>query len=476
MEVLEQVRWSIERNELLQPDQSLVVGVSGGADSLCLLHCLIRLGYRCVVAHLDHGLRPSSRQEADRVAKVAANMGLPFNPGRVELDDGVGSLEEAARAARYQFLASVAHSQGLDTVAVGHTADDQAETVLMHLLRGAGPEGLRGMLPESPLGEWVGVWQGPPVRLIRPLLEVRRRETQDYCAEVGLEPIVDESNLDPRHFRNRLRHELLPELERYNPRIRTVLTRTAKVMAGEAALTEQLLARRWSDWARSAGEGALALRREALEQAPVALQRAALRRAIQQLRPTLRDVDFDTVERIVRGLDRRNGRQRTVVGGLEVIPLEAELVIRLPGAHISFPELPQLPDAAPRPLRVPGSLELAAGWRLQAEPASDPGRRPRSRDEVLLSSKWVGGDLEVRPPRPGERLAPLGMRGHMKLSDLFVNRKVPWPARERWPLVCHGEQVLWAVGLHVSRRAIPEEGEAQPIRLRAIAPRPGAAV
>lgn len=472
MDLLDPVRRHIEQQRLLAPGQALVVGVSGGADSLCLLDCLRRLAYKCVVAHLDHGLRPASRREAQRVGQLAASLGLPFESGRAGLAGARGSLEEAARIERYRFLASVAHSHSASAIAVGHTADDQAETVLMHLLRGAGPEGLRGMLPVTRLGDWVGVPDAGELILVRPLLEVRRQQTQAHCRAIGWEPIVDESNADPRFFRNRLRHALLPELERYNPRIRAVLARTAQVMAGQAALTEELLERAWDDWVRSAGEGALALQRSQLEAAPLALQRAALRRAVSELRPELRDVGFDTVERVVRGVQRGNGHRRTIVGGLEVVPLEDELILRRPGAAISFPGLPQLPDRQPQPLPLPGSLQLASGWQLAAEPSPPADWRPASRYQTLLDCDRMGGELTVRTPQPGDRIRPLGMRGSVKLSDLFVNRKVPWPARERWPLVCAGSEILWAVGLHVSRSAAPPRPGSPAVRLVARPPAP----
>ncbi len=470
MDVLDSVRRYIDRQRLLHPEQPVVVGVSGGADSLCTLDCLRRLGYRCLVAHLDHGLRQSSAAEAERVGELAAEFGLEFVSHRVELSQAPGSLEEAARLARYRFLASAAHSHEIDTIAVGHTADDQAETVLMHLLRGAGPSGLRGMLPLTRLGEWVGVDSGSGLRLIRPLLEQDRSTTEQYCAQHGLEVIADESNLDPSLFRNRLRHELLPELRSYNPEIKQVLSRTAKVMAGEAALIDELVGRRWSEWARRAGKQALALRRGPLEAAPVALRRAALRRAIGELRPDLRDIAFETVEQLVSDLEQGNGVRRTIVGGLEVLPLGSELVIRAPSARISFPTLPQLADRQPRRLAVPGALTLAEGWELVAQSVKQASEPPSSRLEAMLDQDKLGTDLQVRPPATGDRLRPLGMRGTVKLSDLFVNRKIPWPARERWPVVCQAGEVLWVVGLHLSRHAAASPATQSVLRLRALPP------
>lgn len=442
-----------------------MVGVSGGADSLCLLDCLQRLGNPCVVAHLDHGLRRTSAQEADRVAALAGRLGLPFETARVDLSKRAGSIEGAARVERYRFLASVAHSHSVAVVAVGHTADDQAETVLMHLLRGAGPEGLRGMSAKSSLGAWVGVEDGGALSLIRPLLGCSRQETEAHCAAVGLQPIVDQSNQDLSYFRNRLRHELLPELARYNPQIRQVLLRMAQVMASEAQMVGEMVDRDWAKLVRVAGPKALALQGSKLRQAPRALQRAVLRRAVLELRPELRDIGFDTIEQIVHGLDTETSIRFHIAGGLEALTLDGELVIREPEAVIAFPELPQLAGDLADTLPIPGAVDLAGDWRLLAESPATGWRPPQSRWETIVDPQKLSGDLVVRTPAAGERFEPLGMSGTVKLSDLFINRKIPWPARQRWPVVWAGTEVVWVAGLHVSRRVAPDSASGTAVRL-----------
>lgn len=527
MDLLGRVERAIRKQALLEPGQALVVGVSGGPDSLCLLDCLHRLDYRCVVAHLDHGLRPESRQQAEQVGRWADAWGLPFETRRIELAGSPGSLEEAARAARYQFLASVAHSHRVDAIAVGHTADDQAETVLMHLLRGAGPEGLRGMLPATSLGEWVGVDEGAGLRLVRPLLDCTHQQAIQHCTQRGLEPLADQSNLDPQFYRNRLRHELIPELERYNPQIQQALARTAAVMAGQVELVDQLVEAGWPSWVRRAGPEALALQCASLRRAPLAVQRAVFRRAVLELRPRLRDIGFEAVERMVGSLEGEDRRRQTVVGGLDLVPLAEEVVLRSPGARIGFPDLPQLQQGQPSELPVPGELELANGWTLLAAAAVGPsgdfsssgpslsadaelatslnvglrsgpklsadgepapslsaGARPalgsgayselasRMKGAVRLDLSGASQALTVRPPKPGDRLEPLGMDGTVKLSDLFVNRKVPWPARERWPVVCAGAEVVWVAGLHTSRSAVSTADSPPTVRLQLCPPAP----
>ncbi|GMR10604.1 MAG: tRNA lysidine(34) synthetase TilS [Anaerolineae bacterium] len=468
MHLSERVANYIDQEALLAPKQSLVVGVSGGPDSLCLLHCLFRLNYRIVVAHFDHQLRPESAEEAEFVRRLAAAYGVPFELGRGPIVRGKQSLEEAARLYRYRFLASVAGKKGIERIAVGHTANDQTETVLMHLIRGAGPSGLRGMLPVTDLSEWVSLSKIESTFLVRPLLEVWRHETEAYCAEHGLATRNDPSNQDSRYFRNRLRNELLPDLRTYNPRIHEVLLRTAKVMAAEAEAIDQLVQERWNDWVRAAGEGVLALQAGALFQAPLALQRAALRRAILQLDPAIRDVGFDTIERALQAM--REGKRLTLLGGLDLLTMNGEAFLRKPGASIPLDGMPQMRSKGAQHLSLPFQVQLEAGWTLMGTEMEPKGEIPGDVGEVWFDASGIEDDIALRAPRPGDRMAPIGMSGSIKLSDLFVNRKVPWPARERWPVIACGEEIIWVPGLHRSERARVSPSTRKVVQMRLLTP------
>ncbi|MFQ5922984.1 MAG: tRNA lysidine(34) synthetase TilS [Anaerolineales bacterium] len=466
--ISERVAAYIEREALLEPRQSLVIGVSGGPDSLCLLDCLFRLSFQPVVAHFDHQLRAESAEEADFVRQIADSYGVPFELGRGPIVRDKQSLEEAARLYRYRFLASVAGKRGIGQIAVGHTANDQAETVLMHLIRGAGPSGLRGMLPATDLSEWVGLFEAESASLVRPLLEVWRHETEAYCSEHGLAARTDPSNQDPRYFRNRLRNELLPELRTYNPRVQEALLRTAKVMAAEAEAIDQLVEDHWNDWVRPAGEGVLALQAGALFQAPLALQRATMRRAILQLVPEIRDVGFDTVERVLQSM--REGRRLTLLGGLDLLTLNGEAFLRKPNASIPLAGVPQMRSKEAQSLSIPFQVELEAGWRLTGAEVEPKGEIPGRAEEVWFDASGIEDEIAVRPPKPGDRMVPIGMSGSMKLSDLFVNRKAPWPARERWPVITCGEEIIWVPGLHRSKRARVAPSTRKILQMRLLTP------
>lgn len=435
-----------------------MTAVSGGADSLCLLDCLARLGYAVVVAHLDHQLRPESRDDAAYTLATARRYGLPTVVAREDVRSQAGHgvpLEQAARSVRYRFLVRVAREYHARAIATGHTADDQAETILMHFLRGAGPDGLRGMLPCSSLEDWPDLGRAAGLRLIRPLLTVTREETAAHCARRDLTPRQDVSNLDPSFLRNRLRRELLPILAGYNPEIREALCRTGRLMASVAELLNRLTEEAWQSVVREAGRGAVALRSEAVRELPQALRLALLRRVLHELSPLGRELPLEAIERAVDGVvsPPRSGRE-TIGAGLEVWRAGREVVVASPGASVVLPEFPQLKSLRSRRLRVPGVTALACGWRLEAAFAN-PGARLSLSDQrcAAFDADALEDALRLQPPTPGDRLEPMGMRGRTKLSDLFIDLHVPRLARARWPVVAAGGRPLWVVGLRRSRHA-----------------------
>ena len=406
---MRQVRRTVEMHGLLADDVGVVVGVSGGPDSLCLLHVLLHLrevyNLRLHVAHLHHGARGADADaDAEFVAALAGEWGLPVTVKRQDVPVLARrhklAFEEAARRVRYGFLARVAREVGAGKIAVGHNADDQAETVLMHFLRGTGPAGLRGMLPLTPITDYrllepflqqdAGCEMQeadkvqrscvlPPVSctIIRPLLQVSRADVERYCAEHNLKPRFDRSNLDTTYFRNRLRHEFLPLLETYNPNIRARLCHTADVVAADYELLAQLAQQAWDSVQREGREAAVVFDRAAWRALPVALQRATLRRAAYRLRRTLRDVDFVHVEsaRSV-AMDGETGAQATLPMGLELTVGYDALTIGDVGDAGPPPDEPLLWSGEPLAVPVPGAVELPdVEWILDGESymAIDPG-------------------------------------------------------------------------------------------------------
>lgn len=433
----------------------LLVGVSGGPDSCCLLHALVRLGWQVNTAHFDHQLRPESAQDAVRVEQMAAELNAPFLGGSVDVRafaerEGL-SIEEAARIARYRFLFMAAREVGAQAVAVGHTADDQVETVLMHLLRGAGLAGLRGMSVSSLQEGW-----DPAIPLVRPLLSTWRAETEAYCSENNLEPLHDPSNADTRFFRNRLRHGLIPELETYNPLFRQVLFRTADVLRGEYVIVEAAVDTAWAQSCCASGSGYVGFERTRLLEQNAGLLRGILRRAVGLLRPGLRDISFQDIERAAAFvLDPSRSGEMDLTAGLRLFVEEDTLYIEEPGAAPLPERWPQLKDDSPVWLTLPGEVALANGLWLSAErvSAAVTDITAGGPDEAWLDAEGLVFPLVVRAAALGERFAPLGMDGRkQRLSDLWINLGVPRRARARWPLVSAAGGPVWVVGLRAGHR------------------------
>jgi tRNA(Ile)-lysidine synthetase, N-terminal domain/tRNA(Ile)-lysidine synthetase, C-terminal domain len=446
----------------LRPEGGVVVvAVSGGPDSLSLLDVLHRLGYALVVAHYHHGLRPEADAEMAVVEAEARRRGLPFVAERGDVramaQAQKRSLEDAARRLRYAFVFRVAKEQGAQAVATGHTADDQAETLLLHLIRGAGAAGLRGMRPRS-FTPWSAT-----VPLVRPLLRVRRRDILAYARQRGLPVQHDPTNRDPAYTpRNRLRLEVLPRLAELNPRVVEALTRAAETLAAEDAWLEAQLDAWWHLYARAQGS-AWQLDRAALLALPLALQRRALRRAAQGR------ADFAAVERALALLPRPGGPPHPWIGPL-ALWVEPDALWVAPRDDPPTGDGPQVD--AEIPLAPGDEVTLGPGWRLtvgQPQPwkgASPPQEGSRSPWVAWLDAEVLSGPLKVAPPREGLCLAPLGMGGHTrKVSDLLSEAGVPWRLRARWPVVWAGATVVWLPGVRVGHPARLTPTTRQVIRL-----------
>ena len=495
-DLLRQVRQAIETYNLIRPGEALVAGVSGGPDSLCLLHVLQRLapeyGLDLHVAHLHHGLRGADADaDAEFVRALASAWGLPLTVEMLDVpalarDEGL-AFEEAARRARYAFLARTAAAAGARTIAVGHNADDQAETVLMHFLRGSGLAGLRGMLPRTPLGSYrllstaergTGGLPGS-FDLIRPLLEVPRSEIEAYNDEHGLGPRFDRSNLDTAYFRNWLRLEVIPLLEEHNPHLRAVLGRTARVLAGDYALIRDLLHEAWPRVVLREGQEEIVFDLAAWRALPTGLQRSTLREAIHRLRRSLRNINFVHVEDALRvALDGTTGDRATLPQGLMLTVGYELLTVAGEDRPRPLPDWPLLPAGSePLAVTVPGITPLPdSAWVLEAALLPRAGLPAGWQDNpdpwrAYLDAGTVVPPLWLRTRRPGDRFRPLGMGGQApKLADFLTNQKVPHAARDRLPLLVTAWGIAWVPGLRPDERARVGEATSEILSLRFLRP------
>jgi tRNA(Ile)-lysidine synthase len=488
--LLKRVRAFLAAQHLLRPDALLLVAVSGGPDSLCLLHLLLRLraegGPGLHVAHLDHGARGAeAAAEAAAVAALAAAWGLTTTVARRDAPALAAArregLQAAARRVRYAFLAETALAVGAHAVAVAHQADDQAETVLLHALRGAGLAGLRGMRPAVPWAEWapenvklgmrnveLGAQSSEPLSglpstqsdgtepsafcllpsafLIRPLLASSRAEIVAYCAAHDLRPSDDPSNRALRFARTRVRR-VLPVLAAENPRLVATLARTARLCADDYDYIQGQLDALWPALAAK-GPGLLTLRRAAWDALHPALQRYALRRAAAHL--GYPELSMEQVES-ARALAGRPGRQLRLGAALRLIVDHAGLTLARPDAA-PYAGAPQL-AVVEVPLACPGATPLGVGWVCLV--ATRPPAAP-DRWWVALNASALAGPLSLRRRRPGDRFRPAGAPGSRKLQDFFVDRKLPRALRDAWPLLVTPDAIVWVAGLRADARFVAQ--------------------
>jgi tRNA(Ile)-lysidine synthase len=482
-ELLDCVRSTIERNHLLSPGDGLVVGVSGGPDSLCLLHLLLRLrdeyGLRLHVAHLNHRLR-GAEAEADAafVTRLAAEWGLAYTAESRDVallaKERKLALEEAARQARYGFLGRVARAIGAQKVAVGHNADDQVETICMHWLRGSGLAGLRGMQALSRFEELRlgGEELAPPDKengllLIRPLLEVPRAEVEAYCAAHHLQPRFDRSNLDTTYYRNRLRHELLPFLETFNPGIRRVLLRSANILAADYAFLREQATGAWAEVTLREEKEALTFDLARWRALPLSLQRSLLREAIHCLRRSLRNINWVHIENAVQVLQTGNtGMVATLPRGLEATLGYDQFTVARKSYVTALPDMPCVSTEVA--LHMPGRTSLPdSSWSITAKVVDRhklPPTAPRHAQpwQAYLDYAVSGSQLAVRPRHSGDRFWPQGLGDKpTTLNSFMTNAKIPRAWRDAIPVLVSPEQVLWLAGWRVDERAKVTEGTTQ---------------
>ncbi|MEL7562976.1 tRNA lysidine(34) synthetase TilS [Dehalogenimonas sp. 4OHTPN] len=455
-------------HSLVSRGDRVVAAVSGGADSVTLLHILQNsrkeLGIELHVAHLDHGLRPESAADAEYVAFLARDLGLPFTLDRRDVqsyrDKHRLTLEEAAREVRYQFLEETARRIGAASVAVAHTKNDHVETVLLHLLRGTGLPGLVGLKAASELH----CRNISSLRIIRPLLCLSREQVELYCREYGLSYRTDFTNESLTPTRNRIRLELLPSIrEHFNPAVDEAISRLSRLAADEVDFIEMAAANVIKSLVKMNGP-VVAIDKSGLGGLHPGLRRAVLRQLLSASLGSPKDIEAVHIEDMMDIARGSAGRSVDLPGGLAFSAGYSELLLgRDLNALISLP-----PIEGAHPLNIPGVTDID-GWRVVA---SIRDAVTEKQPEVEASSYaqsldfgTAGGELMVRARQPGDRFMPLGMGVEKKLKDFFIDAKVPQNRRSRVPIVVNPGQIVWVAGCRLDERVKVSPATARILRL-----------
>ena len=466
-----EVREALEAAQLT--GRRLVVAVSGGPDSLAMLHALHRLrdelGLALHVAHLDHRLRgQDSAADAEFVAQTCAKLGIDCTVEYVDVlafrREHRMSLEEAAREVRYRFLANVAEQVGADAVALGHTSDDQVETVLMNVIRGSGLRGLRGMRPVSKQRI-----AGSDLTLFRPLLNLPKQDTITYCEALHLTPRADESNRSMEMTRNRVRLELLPLLRDLNPAFGEAILRLSRNANDAHSVVNRTVDSAWTEVVAEEGES-IRVDREKFRELDEAVRTHLMMRALSHVKGAARGIERVHIEDATRAVLKSSGSRLHLPGGLR-------LIVEQRSAHLYAEDdvfASSSFDASP--LAVPG-LKTVGGWRISTERIKIASEDRSSGTYWHSAEQFVerfgrGVDvssLAVRSRVPGDRFQPLGMSGTKKLKDFMIDEKVPGSMRDGVPLIVTSRGIAWVVGWRIAEWAkVDDDHECLEIRVERI--------
>lgn len=446
--IFRNVKKTLSRYRMITPGDHVVVAVSGGGDSVCLLDILHQLsnelGVRLFVAHYDHGLRGDEDEfETQLVKGLSETMGLPFFTEKAKhLNKNVSSLEEKARESRYLFLERIRNRTHAHKIAMGHHLNDQVETVLMRLLRGSGPSGLAGI---------------PPKRgkvIIRPLINTKQEMIMAYLQARDLPYAIDSSNKDTTLLRNKIRLELIPDLLAYQPRLMERVGRLSIISREDNDYLDHLAAQVVDHETEQDPENRIIIPISALTGLPGAIKNRIIRQLILKTRGSLRRIAYGhilSVSEIAEG----NRPQAT-------LNLPDGIIVKRSYESLIFsPALEKEGVSFDYPIHGPGSVHLESTNQIitieEIEREIDP-RSDISGLTAFMDADKIHYPLRIRNFRPGDRFIPLGMKGQKKIKDFFIDRKVPTSIRVTTPILFGRDDVLWVCGFRIDERVKITEG------------------
>ena len=455
--LITKIRNCCRAHRMFEPGDTVAAAVSGGPDSVAMLHGLLELkdelGISLAVAHLDHGFRDESASEAEFVGKMAESLGLPFYTEKARLKERLEGLpvnrQAKAREARYEFLERAAIALKAGKIAIAHTTDDQAETVIMRLIRGSGTQGLAAI---------------PPIRgkIVRPLLYASREEILGYLSEKKIGSVSDPSNLKKIYVRNRIRLELMPTLKSYNPRIMEALSKMAELLRADEEFLDscaqeavERLARRGND---QPGNGYIALDLDGFRKLSDAIKRRVVRLLVEEIKGDTLGLSYEHVMKALNETaEGPTGRGTDFPGGLRVERSYGVILVHIPREAPPFSvSLPMPATGASSRVEIPGTgifveAEIMAAGNTKTEKFI----APDDRNTAYFDGDRLSWPLIIRSRRPGDFFYPAGMAGKKKLKEYFIDMKLSRALRSRVPLIESGGEIAWIMGYRQDRRFIP---------------------
>ena len=441
------VRDTIEKYELIDNGDKVVVGVSGGHDSMTLLYVLLslrdELGFSLVVAHINHGVRGlESDGDEEYVRQVSNKLGIPFYSKKADMNQ-YGKIhkltsEEAGREIRYDFFRQVIETELATKIAVAHNKNDQAETLLMRFMRGTGIDGLRGMEYKSG-------------NIIRPLLGVDRSLIEEYCKQSQIDPRIDATNKMTIYGRNKVRLELIPYIEdEFNSGIISTLFRTSEIMKTDSDFLTEYTKSSFRETVLEIDEKKISLDILKLKILHSAILSRVLRSAIQEINMNLKGVEKKHIEDIVDlMLSDKTGLSLDLCNDIKASIIYDTLVLEKGKKMKEVKNSYQYDLKTHQTLYIP---ELNSEIYSEVYDRSDVQMDLNNSLVKYFDYDKINSDIYVRNRRNGDKFIPIGMSGHKKLKDFFIDQKIPKEERDLIPIVLDGEEILWVIGLRISEK------------------------
>jgi len=453
----------------------LLLGFSGGPDSVSLLDILTKSEVDVAIAYYDHQLRPESRQEWNFSRQIGDRYQIPVFNGSSDIKaiasmDRQG-IEFTARKYRYRFLADIAHDIGAAAIVVAHHADDQVETILLHLIRGTGLSGLLGM-PYRIDHEYTKT-----IPVVRPMLNIWKSEILRYCKENNLEYCTDTTNFGSEFTRNKLRNETIPNLMMINPQVKENILRMRAILQDEEDFLIESTRSVCDDVIKRSEQGLVEVDIKAYKKLPINLQRRVLRAVLSAYFSMIKDIRYQWIEdirHILTGVTRSKSVQ--INDKIQILVEHKSGFILRDVDQISSTEEIYLDDDLKQiELRIPEKTRINSRWMLKIEKMDRYNGKSNSAKNntdplvAYLDTERIIKPITMRRKRPGDRFVPMGMNGHsMKVSDFWINKKVPERLRKDYPIICDARQILWIPGFQPSENSRITESTQSVIKISVV--------